>query len=198
MENQTNTEIICILDKSGSMHSLQAETIAGLNNFIRNQQQEEGLCNFTLVQFNQDVTVTIKREPILKVKALTADSYQPDGYTALLDAVGSTLQNAMETHFFLANTQIPERVLVFIITDGMENASTRYTKPQILKMIKELTINKGWEFQFFGANIDAFSEAQTIGISNDQTKQWSYNKEGVNYMMNEISEKSSEFRKRKI
>jgi len=198
MENQTNTEIICILDKSGSMHSLQAETIAGLNNFIKNQQQEEGLCNFTLVQFNQEVTVTIKREPILNVQILTAESYQPDGYTALLDAVGDTLQTAMETQFFLANSESPARVLVFIITDGMENASTCYSKPQILKMIKDLTINKGWEFQFFGANIDAFSEAQTIGISKDQAKQWSYNKEGVNYMMNEISEKSSEFRKRKI
>lgn len=198
MENQPLTEIICILDKSGSMQSLQSETIAGLNKFIKDQQQVEGICNFTLVQFNQYVTTTIKRQPISEMHSLTAASYQPDGYTALLDAVGSTLQTAMETQFFLSNTQSPERVLVFIITDGMENASSRYTKAKVGQMIQNLSVNKGWEFQFFGANIDAFGEAENIGISRDKANQWAYNKQGVDYMMNEISEKSSEFRKRKI
>ena len=198
MENQSVSEIICILDKSGSMQSLQMETIAGLNKFIKDQQQEEGLCNFTLVQFNQDVTTTIKRQPIATIECLTAASYQPDGYTALLDAVGSTLQTAMETQFFLSNTQSPERVLVFIITDGMENASSLYTMDKVGQMIQNLSVNKGWEFQFFGANIDAFSEAGNIGISRDKANQWAYNQQGVHYMMNEISEKSTEFRKRKM
>ena len=197
MENQTVTEIICILDKSGSMQSLQAETLAGLNKFIKDQQQEEGTCNFTLVQFNQHVSTVINRQAIDKVELLSMSAYQPDGYTALFDAVGSTLQTAMETQYFLSRAQTAERVLVFIITDGMENASTRYTKPMIQKMIQNLTANKGWEFQFFGANIDAFGEAENIGISVSHAKQWNYNSEGVNFMMNEISEKSTQFRKRK-
>lgn len=198
MENQSVSEIICILDKSGSMQSLQMETIAGLNKFIKDQQQQEGLCNFTLVQFNQEISTTIKRQPIAEVKCLTARSYQPDGYTALLDAVGGTLQKAMETQFFLPDALNPGRVLVFIITDGMENASTHYTNTRVGQMIRDLKENKGWEFQFFGANIDAFGEAENIGISRDKASQWDYNKDGVNYMMNEISEKSTEFRKRKI
>ena len=198
MENQTVTEIICILDKSGSMQSLQAETLAGLNKFINDQQQEVGTRNFTLVQFNQHVSTVINRQPIEKAELLTPLSYRPDGYTALFDAVGSTLQTAMETQYFLSKAQTAERVLVFIITDGMENASTRYTRPMIQKMIQNLTASKGWEFQFFGANIDAFGEAENIGISAQHAKQWNYNREGVNFMMNEISEKSTEFRKRKL
>lgn len=198
MENQNTTEIICILDKSGSMESLQAETLAGLNKFIKDQQQGEGACNFTLVQFNQHVSTLIKRQPIDNVLPLSASSYRPDGYTALFDAVGSTLQTAMETQYFLSKANTAERVLVFIITDGMENASTRYTKPLVQTMIQNLTTNKGWEFQFFGANIDAFGEAENIGISAQNAKQWNYNSEGVNFMMNEISEKSTQFRKRKI
>jgi uncharacterized protein YegL len=198
MKNQSVSEIICILDKSGSMQSLQSETIAGLNKFIKEQQQQEGICHFSLVQFNQEISTTIKRQPISDVRYLTAASYQPDGYTALLDAVGSTLQKAMETQFFLSNTSNPARVLVFIITDGMENASTQYTNTRVGQMIRDLKDNKGWEFQFFGANIDAFGEAENIGISREKASQWAYNKEGVNYMMNEISEKSTEFRKRKI
>ena len=196
MENQTVTEIICILDKSGSMQSLQAETLAGLNKFIKDQQQEEGTCNFTLVQFNQHVSTVINRQAIEKVELLSHSSYQPDGYTALFDAVGSTLQTAMETQYFLSRAQTAERVLVFIITDGMENASTRYTKPMIQQMIQNLTTNKGWEFQFFGANIDAFGEAQNIGITRDKADAWDYNQQGVKEMMNKMSVKSSEYRKR--
>ena len=197
MENQNSTEIICILDKSGSMGSLQQETIAGLNQFVKDQKQEEGECNFTLIQFNQEVITSIKRQPIRKVPNLTEESYRPDGYTALLDAVGITLNKAIENQFYLPQGQSPERVLVFIITDGMENASRKYSKAQIQTLIENLSTVKGWEFQFFGANIDAFGEAQNIGISRDKANQWAYNKEGVNSMMNEMSMKSSEFRKSK-
>ena len=196
MENQSRTEIICILDKSGSMQTLQSETIAGLNQFIKEQKQEEGQCNFTLVQFNQDVVLKIKRQPIREVTPLNTASYQPSGYTALLDAVGQTLKAAMETVFMLPVNENPDNVLVFIITDGMENASRHYTKEQISKMVVDLTVNKGWEFQFFGANVDAFGEAQNIGISADKADAWDYNRDGMKDMMNKMSMKSSEYRKR--
>lgn len=196
MENQSRTEIICILDKSGSMQALQNETIEGLNQFIKEQKQEEGKCNFTLVQFNQEVILKIKRQPIREVALLDTGSYQPSGYTALLDAVGQTLKKSMETIFLLPQIEAPDNVLVFIITDGMENASRHYSKEQISKMVVNLTDNKGWEFQFFGANIDAFGEAQNIGISRDKVDAWDYNQEGVKGMMNKMSAKSSEYRKR--
>lgn len=198
MENQSRTEIICILDKSGSMQTLQSETIVGLNQFIMEQKKEEGKCNFTLVQFNQDVVLEIKRQPIREVALLNTSSYQPSGYTALLDAVGHTLKEAMETVFLLHGNGNPDNVLVFIITDGMENASKHYSKEQINKMVVNLTINKGWEFQFFGANIDVFGEAQNIGITRDKADTWDYNQEGVKEMMNKMSVKSSEYRKRNL
>jgi len=197
MENQSVSEIICILDKSGSMGSLQHETIAGLNQFIADQKKEEGFCNFTLVQFNQDVVPTIRRQPIQMVPELTFRSYQPNGYTALLDAVGTTLNTAIETQFLLPKEQQPDKVLVFIITDGMENASRKFTKSQIEQLIKSLSVDKGWEFQFFGANIDAFGEAQAIGIDKEKAYNWVYSKEGVGEMMSEMSIKSSSFRKSK-
>lgn len=197
MENQGVTEIICILDKSGSMESLQQETIAGLNQFLNIQKQEGGLCNFTLVQFNEEVSTSIKRQSIQNVPDLTRKSYQPIGYTALFDAVGMTLNTAIESQFNLQHGQSPQRVLVFIITDGHENASRQFTKIQIQQMIQNLSMNKGWEFEFFGANIDAFGEAQNIGISKDKAYQWAYSKDGVNDMISEMNLKSTEFRKRK-
>lgn len=196
MENQTRTEIICILDNSGSMQTLQLETIEGLNQFIREQKQEVGHCHFTLVQFNQDVVFKIQRQAIKEVALLDRASYHPNGYTALLDAVGLTLKTAMETVFMLPPNEAPGHVLVFIITDGLENASRHYSKEQIREMVGNLTVHKGWEFQFFGANIDAFGEAQNIGIARDKAEAWDYNQNGVQGMMNKMSAKTSAFRKR--
>lgn len=194
MEKQSITEIICILDKSGSMDSLQTETITGLNQFIEEQKQEPGSCNFSLVQFNQEVRTSIPRTPIRQVSLLTSSSYQPNGYTALLDAVGGTLKRTMEAHFMLPATETPDKVIVFIITDGYENASKRYNRTQVAEMITQLQINKGWEFQFFGANIDAFGEAQGIGINREQADNWDYNVAGVNMMMRKMGDKAKEVR----
>lgn len=194
MNKQAITEIICILDKSGSMEVLQAETIAGLNQFIEEQKQEIGLCTFSLIQFNQEVKTTVSRTPIEQVQPLNRSSYQPNGYTALLDAVGGTLKRAMETHFLLPAHEAPEKVLVFIITDGQENASRHYSRSQVANSISQLQTNKGWEFQFFGANIDAFGEAQGIGISRDQADSWDYNAQGVNTMMKKMGDRAKEVR----
>lgn len=198
MENKIITEIICILDKSGSMQSLQQETIEGLNQFVKDQQKEPGLCNFTLVQFNQEVTTTLKRIPVAAVPLLTKALYEPNGYTALLDAVGFTLKSAMEIQFYLPPAENPDNVIVFIITDGMENASRQYSKDKVKEMVEQLTVNKGWEFQFYGANIDAFGEAQNLGISKKDADSWNYNKEGLKSMMSNMSQKTTDFRKRKI
>lgn len=194
MNKQAITEIICILDKSGSMEILQAETIAGLNQFIEEQKQEPGLCNFSLIQFNQEVQTSFLRIPIKNVQPLVPSTYQPNGYTALLDAVGSTLKGAMEAHFLLPSAEAPDKVLIFIITDGQENASIKYSRAQVASLIKQLQDNKGWEFQFFGANIDAFGEAQGIGISRDKAAYWDYNAAGVDLMMKKMGDRAKEVR----
>ena len=197
MKKQSLTEIICILDKSGSMDSLRAETITGLNQFIEDQKQEPGLCNFSLVQFNHEVVTSISRCPIQNIKPLHSASYKPDGYTALLDAVGGTLKRAMEAHFLLPAGQAPDKVLVFIITDGHENASRLYSRVQVGNMIKQLQTNKGWEFQFFGANIDAFGEAQNIGIGRDQADSWDASGLGVVDLYQKMGDRAKEVRSKR-
>ena len=194
MNKQAITEIICILDKSGSMEILQAETIAGLNQFIEEQKLEPGLCNFSLIQFNQEVQTTLLRTPIQQVQQLGKKTYQPSGYTALLDAVGLTLKGAMEAHFLLPSTEAPDKVLVFIITDGQENASHVYSRAQVASLIKQLQDNRGWDFQFFGANIDAFGEAQGIGISRDKADNWDYSSVGMDMIMKKMGVRAKEVR----
>ncbi len=194
MENSI-TEIICIVDKSGSMETLKNETIDGLNNFIKSQQVEESACNFSLVQFNQELSATIVRQPIKNVALLQTQDYQPNGYTALYDALGTTLQKAVQTIFTLPNELKPNKVMVFIITDGLENASRRYTKSSVQNLISKLTNNNGWEFEFYGANINSFAEAESIGVSRDKATNWEFNKFGVDTMVFEMSEKASAFRK---
>ena len=195
MENSI-TEIICIVDKSGSMDTLKNETIDGLNNFIKSQQVEETACNFSLVQFNQELSATIVRQPIKHVRLLHSQDYQPNGYTALYDALGTTLQKAVQTIFTLPNELKPNKVMVFIITDGLENASRRYAKAAVQTLISKLTNNNGWEFEFYGANINSFAEAENIGVPREKATNWDFNKSGVDNMVFEMSEKASALRKR--
>lgn len=194
MENSI-TEIICIIDKSGSMDALKNETISGLNNFIKSQQAEESACNFSLVQFNQELSPTIVRRPIKQVATLQPNDYQPNGYTALYDALGITLKKAMETIFTLPAELKPNKVMVFIITDGLENASRHYSKAFVQDLISKLTTNNKWEFEFFGANINSYAEAENIGVTREKANNWEFNKNGVDGMMNSMSEKASAFRK---
>lgn len=194
MENSI-TEIICIIDKSGSMDALKNETISGLNNFIRSQQAEESACNFSLVQFNQDLMATMVRQPINQVRLLQPHDYQPFGYTALYDALGITLKKAVETIYTLPAELKPNKVMVFIITDGLENASRHYSKAFVQDLISKLTTNNQWEFEFFGANINSFAEAENIGVTRDKASNWEFNKNGVDTMINSMSEKASAFRK---
>lgn len=194
MEN-SNTEIICIIDKSGSMEALKNETITGLNNFIKSQQNEESPCNFSLVQFNHELSATIVREPIKNVAELKAKDYNPYGYTALYDALGITLKKAVEAIFTLPAESKPDKVMVFIITDGLENASRYYSKAVIQELIEKLVQNNKWEFEFFGANINSFAEAESIGLKREKANNWEFSKGGIDQMVDSMSEKAMAFRK---
>jgi uncharacterized protein YegL len=196
MENTNATEVICLIDKSGSMETLRQETIDGLNTFIEEQQHDSSTCNFTLVQFNQQVSVSLLRQPMQSMRKLTLQDYKPWGYTALYDALGMTLNQSIKSLYMLPELEKPSKVLVTIITDGLENASRTYTKRAIQKLIQTLTEVNGWEFQFFGANIDAFAEAENIGLKRDKAESWNFDKGGIEAMIKSMSQKSSDFRKR--
>jgi len=194
MKKEKHQEIICILDKSGSMSPLAEETIKGLNVFLENQKTIEGSCHFSLIQFNHEITNSIARQPINQVEPLWAHAYRPEGLTALLDAIGITLNLFQYQNPNAGEISPPVQVLVFIITDGYENASKNYNKSQIKELITNLT-NQGWEFQFFGANMDSFSEAGGLGIDSANSLNWEHNQKGMHFMINAMNEKTKSFRK---
>jgi uncharacterized protein YegL len=165
MPNKNLTEIVVVLDESGSMSVIREDTIGGFNTMLKDQQKSvDGKALLTLVTFSGSVRTPIDGRDINEVEPLTDKSYRPSGGTALLDAIGKTI-DALETRYENSDDdKIPSKVLFIIITDGEENASREYNKSRIEKMIKHQTKRHGYEFIFLGANLDAVSEASSLGI----------------------------------
>lgn len=156
-------ELVCILDKSGSMSGLEKETLGGFNGFLEKQQAMEGEAVLTTVLFSDEIQVIHDRCPVKGVRPLTGRDYEPEGCTALLDALGRTLCRVRENQRRLVPAFRPERTIVVVITDGMENASREYTLDRVRKLIAQCK-EAGWEFLFLGANMDAVAEAAKVGL----------------------------------
>lgn len=163
------TELVFILDRSGSMAGLEADTIGGFNAMIEKQKQEEGGCYVSTLLFDTTVDVIHDRLPLDKVPALTDKEYYVRGCTALLDAVGRAIHHIGNIHKYARKEDVPEKTLFVITTDGMENASREYTYERVRHMIERQEKKYGWEFLFLGANIDAIGEAEKIGIAADRS-----------------------------
>ena len=158
------TEIVFVLDRSGSMSGLEAGTIGGFNSLIKKQRKEKGEALVSTVLFDDECNVIHDRVPIADVRKLTEREYFVRGCTALLDAVGGAIQHIGNIHKYARDEDRPEKTIFIITTDGMENASHRYNFQQVKKMVKRQTDKYGWEFLFLGANIDAIEAAGNIGI----------------------------------
>jgi len=161
------TEIVFILDKSGSMDGLETDTIGGFNSMLKKQRKEEGEAIISTVLFDNESKVIHDRVPMDKVKDLTEEEYYVGGCTALLDAVGSAIHHIGNVHKYTREEDRPEKTLFIITTDGMENASHRYTYRKVKNMVEQKKEKYGWEFLFMGANIDAVEVAGNIGIDED-------------------------------
>jgi len=172
--NKNTVEIVAILDRSGSMSSLIEETITGYNAFIK-EQKEVGPAKVTLAIFDDRYDVLYGRIDINEVPKLTKVDFYARGMTALRDAVGKTIQTV---HGGRRNGETPDKTLVFIVTDGYENASTEYTHDDIRKLVKKRT-KKGWEFFFMGADIDAFDQGRNIGVTRQNIVKTPKTKTGV-------------------
>ena len=169
-------EMVLILDKSGSMSGLESDTIGGFNSMIDKQKEAGVDAKVTTVLFDTNFKTLHDRVDIKKVEKLTSKDYVAGGNTALLDAIGSTIARIERVPDIYAKNN---RVLFVIITDGMENSSREYSKAQIKKMISDKQEKYDWEFIFLGANIDAASEAQSIGIKSENALKYENSKEGV-------------------
>ena len=182
------TELVFILDKSGSMAGLETDTIGGFNSMIQKQKAEEGTCYVSTVLFSNESTVLHDRADIRDVKAMTLDDYFAGGCTALVDAIGGAIHHIGNIHKYARKEDIPNRTLFVITTDGMENASHRYTSDKVKKMIENQKNKYGWEFLFIGANIDAVETARNFGISEDKAVNYHADSAGTKVVYNAVNE----------
>ena len=158
------TEIVFILDKSGSMCGLEDDTIGGYNSFINKQKKEEGEAVISTVLFSTKREVIHNRVPLSEVPSLTDKEYSVEGCTALLDAIGLSITHIVNVHKKLSSDFIPEKTIFVITTDGMENSSEEFSYNDVKRLIEKETEKYGWEFMFLGANIDAVKEGKRFGI----------------------------------
>ena len=161
------TELVFILDRSGSMAGLESDTIGGFNATLEQHRAAEGDAVVSTVLFDHEMNVLHDREAIGDVRNLTEHDYQVRGSTALLDAIGKSVHHIERTHRYLPSEYRPEKTIFVIITDGYENASRKYSAHEIKRLIEDKK-EQGWEFLFLGANIDAVEEAGKIGINADR------------------------------
>lgn len=172
------TELVFILDRSGSMRGLESDTIGGFNGMLQKQKKEEGEANVTTVLFDDRIEIINDRFPIDVVKPLTAEDYYVRGCTALLDAVGSTVKKVENIQKRLPEELKAEKVIFVITTDGQENASQEYSAKMVKKMIGQ-SQESGWQFLFLGANIDAVEEAEKLGIRRTHAASYKNDSKGV-------------------
>ena len=172
-------ELVLIIDESGSMNSIKEDAIGGFNSFLDEQKNIDREANVTFALFDHRYRLVHNGKDIQQVEALTGASYQPSGMTALLDAIGRTVDRVGERLDALEASEKPENVIVFILTDGLENASSDYSRDRIREMIEHQESKYGWEFIYGGANQDAFTEAGGMGIKSENTFNFESSGEGT-------------------
>lgn len=173
------TEVVFILDRSGSMSGLEADTIGGFNSMIEKQKKAEGEALISTVLFDNISEVIHDRVSVQNIKPMTDEDYTVRGCTALLDAIGGAIHHIGNVHKYARAEDVPEHTMFVITTDGMENASCRYDSERVKKMIEHQKEKYGWEFLFLGANIDAVETARHFGISEDRAVNYHSDSEGT-------------------
>lgn len=173
------TEVVFILDRSGSMSGLEGDTIGGFNSMIEKQKKEEGEALVSTILFDNYSEVLHDRVEVSKIEPLTDRDYTVRGCTALLDAIGGAIHHIGNVHKFARNEDVPEHTIFIITTDGMENASHQYSREKIKAMIERQKTKYGWEFLFLGANIDAIETARSYGIDQDRAVEYNCDSVGT-------------------
>ena len=173
------TELVFILDRSGSMHGLEKDTLGGFNSMIEKQRKTEEKVLVTTVLFDSDIEVLHDRLPIRRVRPMTEEDYVAGGCTALLDAVGNTIHRIGMIHKYARPEDVPAHTMVVIITDGEENDSHFYGYDDVKRMVEREKSKYGWEFIFLGANMDASGVADSIGIEKDRAARYLCDEVGI-------------------
>ena len=197
-EKKTNemTELVFILDRSGSMSGLESDTIGGFNAMLKKQRKEDGECYVSTVLFDNTFKVLHDRVPLKEVEDMTEKDYEVGGTTALLDAIGRSIHHIGNIHKYARKEDVPAHTLFVITTDGMENASRQYDSDTVKKMISRQEEKYGWQFLFVGANIDAVETASRIGIRKENAVDYFADSVGTKVVYENVSNAVFSMRKR--
>ena len=182
------TEMVFVLDESGSMASLADDTIGGFNSLVEKQRAEEGEALVSAVFFSNESKVVFDRAPLADIKPLTRRDYVPGGCTALFDAVGGAVKRIMTVHKYAREEDVPEKTVFVITTDGMENASRNYSQKDVKKLVERAKEEFGWEFVFLGANIDAAAAAEDIGVRAEYAVNYAADTAGTRALFDSVGE----------
>lgn len=189
------TELVFILDKSGSMSGLESDTIGGFNSMINEQKGKEGKVLVSTILFSNNSQILHDRKDINEIEPMTTKDYRVGGATALLDAIGGAIRHIGTIHKYARPEDVPEHTIFMITTDGMENASTSYGSSKIKEMIKRQEEKYGWEFLFVAANIDAVETAEDLGIRRERAANYRADSLSTATLYCEMSRTVDEFRR---
>ncbi len=181
------TELVFILDRSGSMSGLEDDTVGGFNSFIEKQKAEEGECLVSTVLFSSESEVIYDRVKLSEIRKMTRRDYVPCGCTALIDAIGGAVRHIANIHKYARPEDVPAHTVFIITTDGMENASRIYSSNEVKRMIEQKKEEAGWEFLFIGAHIDSVETAGRFGISADRAVNYRADKKGTAVVFETLS-----------
>ncbi len=172
------TELVFILDRSGSMSGLESDTVGGFNSFIERQKETEGECLVSTVLFNQRSRVIHDRIDLKEIEKMQRSDYLASGTTALIDAMGDAIRHIRSVHKYIRKEDVPEKTVFVVITDGLENASHKYSSDEVKRMVKTQK-EAGWDFLFLAANIDAVETAKSYGIEEEFSVDFTNDERGV-------------------
>lgn len=187
------TELVFILDRSGSMNGLEKDTVGGFNSFIEKQKKQKGECLVSLVTFNSHSEVVYDRVLLNEIRKMKLDDFVPSGCTALIDAMGDSIKHIKNVHKYIRKEDIPEHTMFVIMTDGLENDSHKYTSDEVKKLVSKQK-EEGWEFIFLAANIDAIETAKQYGIKEDRAVNYHSDVKGTATNFNVLSKAVTKLR----
>ena len=186
-KNNNITELVFILDRSGSMSGLESDTVGGFNTMIEKQKKQNAPCYVSTVLFNNTSEVLYDRVKLGEVQKMTEDDFFVGGSTALMDAIGGAIHHIGNIHKYTRTEDVPANTMFVIMTDGMENASRNYSSDRVKQMIERQKKRYGWEFLFIGANIDAVETAARYGIDADRAVNYHADKEGTRVVYQSVA-----------